>query len=93
MKVQVKDVGEFEVKNISYSEARQLHRENAKTFWNMNEGDNVDPDKYYELIEKVKELSGIKDGVLKEYNMIQVDQILQSVLLHYTGLDPKGSGD
>ena len=37
MKIQVKDVGEFEVKDISYGEARQLHRENAKTFWNMNE--------------------------------------------------------
>ena len=86
MKVKVPEVGEIEVKDISYGDARQLHLENARCFWNYKEGDSVDPEKYYSLLDKVKDKSGLKDADLKKYSMLQVDQILQQLLLHYTGL-------
>ena len=90
MKIKVKDVGEFEVKDISYSEARTLHRQNAKVFWGgADDPTNVDADEYYNMLEKVRELSGISDKELKKYSMVQVDVILQQVLMEYTGLNPK----
>ena len=91
MKIEVKDVGEFEVKDISYSQARQLHRMNAKVFWQgaVDDKADVNPDEYYDLLEKTREMSGLKDKDLKKYTMVQVDVILQQVLMQYTGLNPK----
>ena len=91
MKIEVKDIGTFEVKDISYGEARELHKQNAKVFWGgADDATQVDPDEYYELLEKTRKLSGIKDEELKKFSMVQVDVILQQILMEYTGLNPKG---
>jgi len=92
MKVVVKDIGEFNVKDIPYGEARKLHRDNAKTFWNMDQDEKIDADSYYDLLEKVKIASGIKESELKKHTMVEVDLILQQILMRYTGIDPKDSG-
>ena len=67
----------------------KLHLKNVKTFWGKEEGDGVDPDIYYELLEECRVLSGIKESELGKYTMIQVDAILQQILMEYTGLSPK----
>ena len=88
MKITVKDVGEFEVKDISYSEARTIHRENTKIFWGKTETE-INPDQYYDLLEKVKKLSGVKESDFKGLSMVEVDSVLQQILMEYTGLNPK----
>jgi len=88
MKIEVPDIGEIEVKDITYGQARELHRANAKAFWGKAENE-VDPDKYYDLLEKVLELSGLGEKELSEFSMVQVDVILQQTLMEYTGLNVK----
>jgi|TARA_B100001245_G_C22662430_1_gene324609 hypothetical protein len=91
VKITVPKIGEIEVKDISYGQARELHRLNAKTFWGAQDGDemNVDPDKYYDMLEQVRKLSGLTDKELKKYSMVEVDVILQQILMEYTGINPK----
>lgn len=91
MKIKIPELGEFDIKDISYKQARELHRANAKCFWqsSQDQEQDVNPDEYYDLLEKVRELSGLKDNELKKYSMVQVDVILQQVLMEYTGLNPK----
>jgi len=90
MKINVPKIGEFEVNDIPYSKARELHKANVKAFWNRADDDPIDPDAYYELLDQVKEMSGLKDKDLSSYKMLEVDQILQHCLMEYTGLNPKG---
>ena len=47
----------FDVKDISYKERRELYIVNVKAFWK----DEVNPDKYYEVLEKCAEISGLED--------------------------------
>ena len=90
MKIKVKEVGEFDIKDISYGQARELHRINAKVFWGGgDDATQVNPDEYYDLLEKTRELSGLSDKELKKFSMVQVDVILQAVLMEYTGLNTK----
>lgn len=90
MKIKVLEIGEFEINDISYSKARELHKENAKVFWSGGEDmSHVNADDYYALLEKVLDYSGIPEKELKKYSMVQVDQILQQCLMEYTGLNPK----
>ena len=88
MKLDVQKVGSFEIKDITYKEARELHIKNTLIFWGKKEED-IDPAKYYKFLEEVKELSGLTDETLSKYSMVQVDLILQQVLMEYTGLNPK----
>jgi len=89
MKIVVPKLGEFEVKDINYKEARKLHLKNVKTFWGKEDGEGLDPDIYYALLEECRVLSGIKESELEKYSMVQVDSILQQILMEYTGLNPK----
>ena len=45
MKVSVPKVGEVEVKDLKWGEARKLHILNANTFWNQKDDTPVAPDK------------------------------------------------
>ena len=90
MKINVPNVGEFEVKDISYGDARKLHLLNVKAFWGRTDEDPLDPDLYYGLLDQVKEMSGLTDKDLSKYSMVEVDAILQAILIEYTGLNPKG---
>ena len=89
MKVSEPKVGEVEVKDLKWGEARKLHILNANTFWNQKDDTPVAPDKYYALLEEVKNVSGLTDEDLSKYSMIEVDMILQQVLMEYTGLAEK----
>ena len=55
------------------------------------EGDKLNQDKYFELLEKVEEISGLKpeDYVNKDdekLGMANIDSLLQQIFLAYMGL-------
>ena len=79
----------FDIKDISYKERRELYIVNVKAFW-KNE---VDPDKYYEVLEKCAEISGLNDKDLEGLSMPEIDQLLQKILSAYLGLEKKPKGD
>lgn len=84
MKVSVEGIGDFDVKDLTYREQRDLRRYNSKLWWNK-EGSELEADEYFDLLEKVETLSGVPESKLKEYNGDQVDKILQTVLIAYVG--------
>ena len=86
MKVKMFDK-EWEVKNPTYKEKRELWKLNTMTF----ERDKINQDKYFQLLEKVEEISGLKpeDYVKKngdELAMANIDSLLQQIFLSYMGL-------
>lgn len=86
----VKALGkEYQVKDITYKERRELHRINAKAFWDGK----VDPENYYDILEKVAEISGLGEADFKGLSMVEVDQVLQEVFTNYMGLAKNEDGD
>ena len=78
---------EWEVKNPTYKEKRELWKLNTMTF----EGDKMNQDKYFQLLERVEEISGLRpeDYVRKngdELAMANIDSLLQQIFLSYMGL-------
>tara|TARA_B100001094_G_C17970611_1_gene690098 strand:- start:377 stop:643 length:267 start_codon:yes stop_codon:yes gene_type:complete len=80
---------EYNVKDITYKERRELHRLNAKTFWDGK----VDPENYYDILEKVSEISGLGEKDFKGLSMVDIDQVLQEVFTEYMGLSKNEDGD
>ena len=88
--MKVKALGkEYQVKDITYKERRDLHRLNAKAFWDGK----VTPDNYYDVLEKVAEISGLGEDDFKGLSMTEIDQILQEVFTQYMGLEKNADGD
>mgnify|MGYP003132533433 CR=1 FL=1 len=88
--MKVKALGkEYQVKDITYKERRDLHRLNAKAFWDGK----VNPDNYYDVLEKVAEISGLGEDDFKGLSMTEIDQILQEVFTQYMGLEKNADGD
>ena len=88
--MKVKALGkEYQVKDITYKERRDLHRLNAKAFWDGK----VNPDNYYDVLEKVAEISGLGEEDFKDLSMVEVDQVLQQVFTDYMGLEKNADGD
>jgi len=86
----VKALGkEYQVKDITYKERRELHRLNAKAFWHGK----VEPESYYDILEKVAEISGLQEADLNDLSMVEVDQVLQEVFTNYMGLAKNEDGD
>ena len=86
MKVKMFDK-EWEVKNPTYKEKRELWKLNTMTFV----GEELNQDKYFELLERVEEISGLKpeDYVNKDddkLGMNNIDSLLQQIFLSYMGL-------
>ena len=86
MKVKMFDK-EWEVKNPTYKEKRELWKLNTMTF---DEG-KINQDKYFQLLERVEEITGLKpeDYVNKngdELAMANIDSLLQQIFLSYIGL-------
>jgi hypothetical protein len=52
--------------------------------------DEMDSDKYYELLEMVLELSKLNEDDFKDLSMSEIDQVLQAVLMSYLGLTDSG---
>jgi len=78
---------EWEVKNPTYKEKRELWKLNTMTF---DEG-KINQDKYFQLLERVEEITGLKpeDYVNKngdELAMANIDSLLQQIFLSYMGL-------
>lgn len=88
--MEIKALGKtFVIKEITYKERRELHRINAKAFWDGK----INPDNYYDVLEKVAEISGLGEQNFKGLSMIEVDQVLQAVFNEYMGLEKKENGD
>jgi hypothetical protein len=86
MKVKMFDK-EWEVKNPTYKEKRELWKLNTMTFV----GEELNQDKYFELLERVEEISGLnpEDYVNKDdekLGMANIDSLLQQIFLSYMGL-------
>ena len=86
MKVKMFDK-EWEVKNPTYKEKRELWKLNTMTF---DEG-KINQDKYFQLLERVEEITGLKpeDYVNKndeKLGMANIDSLLQQIFLAYMGL-------
>ena len=81
---------EWEVNNPTYKEKRELWKLNATTF----DGENVNQDNYFKLLDKVEEISGLseKDFVHKDkslLSMAEIDLLLQEVFASYMGTEKK----
>ena len=88
--MEIKALGKkYEIKEITYKERRELHRINAKAFWDGK----INPDNYYDVLEKVAEISGLGEQNFKGLSMIEVDQVLQAVFNEYMSLEKKENGD
>jgi hypothetical protein len=79
----------WEIKEATYRQRREIYQLNVKAFWDGK----VDPDQYYEVLEKCAEIAGLKDKDLKDLSMAEVDQLLQAVLSSYLGLEKNVDGD
>lgn len=80
---------EYNIKEITYKERRELHRLNAKAFWDGK----INPDNYYDVLERVAEIAGIGETELNGLSMTDVDQVLQTIFKEYMGLEKKDDGD
>tara|TARA_R100000808_G_C2082639_1_gene105969 strand:+ start:363 stop:629 length:267 start_codon:yes stop_codon:yes gene_type:complete len=80
---------DWEIKDVSYKDRRELYQLNVKAFWDGK----VDPDPYYEVLEKVFELSGLTEKDVEDLPMPEVDQLLQAILGAYLGLEKNADGD
>ena len=81
------DKKEYDVKDCTYKERRELHRMNAKV-WAKGE---MDIDSYYLLLERVGEIAGI-EAELESMTMPKVDKLLQAIFLEYLNISPKKAG-
>jgi hypothetical protein len=88
--MKIKALGkQFQVKDISYKQRRDLHRLNAKAFWDGK----IDPESYYDVLEKVSEIAGLTEKDFKGLSMVEIDQVLQEVFTEYIGLEKNVDGD
>ena len=91
MKVKMFDK-EWEVKDINYKERRELWHLSLSSF----AGTEVVHDKYFKMINKVEEISGLseKDFVHKDKSLLtmaEIDLLLQEVFASYMGTEKKVS--
>lgn len=87
--MEIKALGKkYKIKEITYKERRELHRLNAKAFWDGK----INPDNYYDVLEKTAEISGLGEKDFKGLTMIEIDQVLQQIFTQYMGLE-KEDGD
>ena len=81
---------EWDVKDCTYAERRELHKLNAKVWWSGK----MEVEAYYEVLEKVGAIAGLGENDFKDMEMPKVDEVLQAVFLEYLGIEPakKDSG-
>ena len=83
---------EFEVSDLTFAQKRKLHAKNTGIFWGSSKVDEMDSDKYYELLEMVLELSKLNEDDFKGLSMGEIDGALQDILKSYLGLTDSGKG-
>tara|TARA_X000001382_G_scaffold116388_1_gene95555 strand:+ start:101 stop:361 length:261 start_codon:yes stop_codon:yes gene_type:complete len=82
---------EWKVNDITYKQKRKLWHGSISSF----QGEEVDNDKYFKLIDQVEEYSGLteKDFVKDDktpLTMGEIDLLLQEVYTKYVGIAKKG---
>ena len=84
---------EWEVNELSFAERRKIYRKIAVDYANKKDGDPIDVDHYFEMIDEVMEASGLKEDDFEGCSMLEIDTVIQAVMFSYTGLSGKDSGD
>ena len=89
--MKVKALGkDWEVKNPTYKEKRELHYLSMET---VDKDNSLVKKAYAKVLNRVEELSGLKEEDFKDLSMIEVDELLNAIHKSYEGLDVKKSGD
>jgi|TARA_Y100000310_G_scaffold3165_1_gene4083 hypothetical protein len=83
---------EWNVNDLSFAQRRKIYKKIAKNYANMKKGDPVDVDTYFETIDEVIKVSGLKEADFEGLSMIQIDEVVQAVMFAYTGMSGKDSG-
>ena len=89
--MKVKALGkEWIVKNPEYEQKRELHYLSMKLFPG-GRSENMDVEIYKQLLEMVGDISGAKEE-LDKLNVMEQDEVLNSIFMAYQGLDEKKLG-
>ena len=76
---------EWDVNDCTYKQRRELHKLNALAW----RGGEMNIGKYYDLLERVGEISGLGEADFDGLGMIEIDGILQKIFIKYQGLSKK----
>ena len=82
---------DWDINDCTYAERRELHKLNAKVWWDSGKMDVLS---YYNVLEKVGVIAGLGENDFKDMDMAKVDGVLQGIFLEYLGIEPakKDSG-
>ena len=82
---------DWDINDCTYAERRELHKLNAKVWWDSGKMDVLS---YYDVLEKVGVIAGLGENDFKDMDMAKVDEVLQAIFLEYLGIEPakKDSG-
>ena len=75
---------EWDVNDCTYAERRELHKLNAKVWWDSGK---MDVESYYDVLEKVGVIAGLGENDFKDMDMAKVDEVLQGIFLEYLGIE------
>ena len=78
---------EWEVKSITYKEKRELWQLSLNAF----QDGKPNQEAYFVLLNKVEEISGLKEKDLEKLSMADIDALLQEIYSQYMGLEKKDS--
>ena len=78
---------DWQIADISFAEKRKLHMMNSLCF----SGGEIDQEKYYGMLEAVRDMAGYGDGTanektLADLSMVEIDSLLQGWLIEYLGI-------
>ena len=85
-------VWEKDVKDITFSERRELYKKQAKNYQNVDKNE-VNVDKYFEALDEVLAISGLTEQDFDGLSMVEIDTVLGQVLMQYSGLSKNVIGD
>ena len=78
---------EWEVKSITYKEKRELWQLSLNAF----KDGKPNQDEYFQLLNRVEQISGLSEKDLEKLPMNDVDALLQEIYSQYMGLAKKDS--
>ena len=75
---------DWDINDCTYAERRELHKLNAKVWWDSGK---MDVESYYDVLEKVGVIAGLGENDFKDMDMAKVDEVLQGIFLEYLGIE------
>ena len=75
---------DWDINDCTYAERRELHKLNAKVWWDSGKMDVLS---YYDVLEKVGVIAGLGENDFKDMDMAKVDEVLQGIFLEYLGIE------